>query len=110
MICELPADAPMSDSELLAALRRHALAALALHSGLEQASVTPVTGLGPLQSQIDASFVEIAAALRADRPPGPLPPLRQTERALPPEASVRIGAEADVMVDAINSMADLLAK
>ena len=95
---------------LLAALRRHALAALALHSGLEQASVAPVHGLGPLQSEINASLVEIASALRGDRPPGPLPPLRQTERALPPEASARIGAEADAMVDAINSIADLLDK
>ena len=94
---------------LLAALRRHALAALALHSGLEQPSVTPVHGLGPLRTEIDASLAEIAAALRADRPPGPLPPLRQTERSLPPEASARIGAETDAMVDAINSMADLLA-
>ena len=94
---------------LLAALRRHALAALALHSGLEAAAVAPVPGLGPLRAEIDASLAEIAAALREDRPPGLLPPLRQTERALPAEAAARVGAEADAMVDAINSMADLLA-
>jgi len=93
---------------LLAALRRNALAALALHSGLEQESAAVVQGLSPLRSEIDASLAEIAAALREDRPPGPLPPLRQTERALPPEASQRVGAEADAMVDAIKSMADLL--
>ena len=93
---------------LLAALRRNALAALSLHSGLEQESVAPVTGLEPLPSQIDASLAEIAAALREDRAPGPLPPLRQTERVLPSAAKTRIGAEADAMVDAINSMADLL--
>ena len=93
---------------LLAALRRHALAALALHSGLEQAAHGPVPGLAPLRSEIDASLAEIAAALREDRPPGVLPPLRQTERALGTEASALVGAEADAMVDAIKSMADLL--
>lgn len=94
---------------LLAALRRHALAALALHSGLEQGAQPGVPGLAPFRSQIDASLATLADALRSNRPPDPLPPLRQTERALPPQASSRIGAEADAMVDAINTMGDLLA-
>jgi hypothetical protein len=94
---------------LLAALRRHALAALALHSGLEQASIAAVPGLGLLRSQIDTSLAMITDALRHNRAPDALPPLRQTERALPAEAVARIGAEADAMVDAIKSMADLLA-
>jgi len=93
---------------LLAALRRHALAALALHSGLEQEPVTAVPGLREFRSQVDRSLALLADALREGRPPDPLPPLRQTERALPPAAVSRIGAEADAMVDAINSMADLL--
>lgn len=95
---------------LLAALRRHALAALSLHSGLEHPTLTAVPGVGPLRSQIDESLASLADALRADRPPAALPPLRETERALPPDAATRIGAEADAMVDAIDSMADLLAR
>ena len=94
---------------LLAALRRHALAALALHSGLEQASTTAVDGIAALRSEIDTSLALVAQALRTNRPPDSLPPLRQTERALPADAVARIGAEADAMVDAIKSMADLLA-
>ena len=93
---------------LLAASRRHALGALALHSGLEQGSMAPVPGIGLLRSQIDASLAEIAAALREDRAPAPLPPLRQTERGLDADATARLGAEADAMVDAINAMAELL--
>ena len=93
---------------LLAALRRHALAALALHSGLDEGLPTPVPGLGPFRAQVDDSLGLLADALREARAPDPMPPLRQTERALAPEASARLGAEADAMVEAINSMDDLL--
>ena len=93
---------------LLAAIRRHALAALALHSTLDQRDASPLPGLARFRSEVDASLGLLAAAVRDGRPSDALPPLRQTERALPPETSARIGAEADAMVDAINSIADLL--
>ena len=93
---------------LLAALRRHALAALALHAGLERGSPAPVAGLSTLADQIVASLSALAAAVRTGSAPPPLPPLRQTQAALDETAGSIVGEETDLMVDSIKTMAELL--
>jgi hypothetical protein len=94
---------------LLAALRRHSLAALALHAGVERGVEAPIPGLAPLAGQIRDSLSLLAAALRAGTPPPTLPPLRATQRALDPGTLSVIHDETDMMVDGINTMAELLA-
>ena len=93
---------------LLAALRRHALAALALHAGLERGVREPVRGMGRLGAEMTASLAALAHAVRAGVAPPPLPPLRQTQLALGATDAL-VGEETDLMVDSINTIADLLA-
>lgn len=92
---------------LLAALRRHALAALALHAGLERGVHEPVRGMGRLGAEMTASLASLAHALRSGVAPPRLPPLRQTRRALGATDAL-VDAETDLMVDSINTAADLL--
>jgi uncharacterized membrane protein YccC len=93
---------------LLAALRRHALAALALHAGLERGVREPVHGMGRLGAEMTASLASLAHAVRAGVTPPPLPPLRQTQLALGATDAL-VGEETDLMVDSIKTMAELLA-
>ena len=93
---------------LLAALRRHALAALALHAGLERGVREPVHGMGRLGAEMTASLASLAQAVRAGVPPPPLPPLRQTQLALGATDAL-VGEETDLMVDSIKTMSELLA-
>lgn len=93
---------------LLAATRRHALAALALHAGLEQGVDEPVAGIARLTTQMTASLRALAAALRTGAPVPALPPLRQTQLALAAGSGV-LRDETDLMVDSVNTMAALLA-
>ncbi len=93
---------------LLAAIRRHALAALALHAGLEQDGSAPVPGVAALASQMTTSLRALAEALRTGTVPAPLPPLRQTQLALASGSGV-LNDETDLMVDSVNTMAELLA-
>ena len=94
---------------LLAALRRHSLAALALHAGLERGGAAPIPGLAPLAGQMREGLARLAAALRDGTSPLPMPPLRATERAMAPDTLTVIREETDIMVDSINTMAELLA-
>ncbi len=93
---------------LLAATRRHALAALALHAGLEQGVNEPVAGIARLTTQMTASLRALAAALRTGAPVPALPPLRQSQLALAAGSGV-LKDETDLMVDSVNTMAALLA-
>jgi uncharacterized membrane protein YccC len=93
---------------LLAALRRHALGALALHAGLERGVSAPVGGMALLKDQMTWSLKALADAVRAGTPPPSLPPLRQTQLALTPAADTLVVDETDLMVDSINTMAELL--
>jgi uncharacterized membrane protein YccC len=111
MLAEPPSRAalpPRTALGLLAALRRHALAALALHAGLERGLSAPVGGMASLEDQMTGSLKALAGAVRAGTPPPPLPPLRQTHLALAPAADTLVLDETDLMVDSINTMADLL--
>jgi hypothetical protein len=51
----------------------------------------------------------LADAVRTGSAPPPLPPLRQTQRALRGDADAAVGDETDLMVDSINTIAELLA-
>jgi uncharacterized membrane protein YccC len=93
---------------LLAAIRRHALAALALHAGLERGVGAPVRGIDGLAQEMATSLASLAAALRDGTAPVPLPPLRQTQLALNTATQDIVRDETDLMVDSVNTMADLL--
>jgi uncharacterized membrane protein YccC len=93
---------------LLAALRRHALAALALDAGVERGVPAPVDGIARLTEQVIVSLEILAGSVRTGTPPSALPPLRDTERALRPALGAAVTVEIDLMVDSINGMADLL--
>jgi len=101
--------APRAAVGLLAALRRNALAALALMAGAERGLQEPVSGVAQLTSEIETSLAAIATALTSGDAPAPLPPLRRTQLALSPSAKAALGTETDLMVDSINTMAELLA-
>ena len=95
---------------LLAAIRRHALAALALHAGLERGVPHPVPGVKELSRQMSASLSVLAQSLRSGTPPPPLPPLRQTQLALNVATDDLVRDETDLMVDSVNTIASLLAR
>jgi uncharacterized membrane protein YccC len=91
---------------LLAALRRNALAALAVHAGIERGPVHAIPAVAPLLTDLRTAFARLAAAVRSGDAPDALPPLRQRHAALAHESV--IGPETDLMVDSVNTMAELL--
>lgn len=101
--------APRAAVGLLAALRRHALAALSLHAGLDRGVPQAVPGVRLLGEQLTASLQAIADAVRSGSQPAPLPPLRETQLAMAPSADALVGQETDLMVDSVKTMAELLA-
>jgi uncharacterized membrane protein YccC len=110
MLAEPPRRAaltPATSVGLLAALRRHALAALALHAGLERGVTAPVAGMTQLANEITGSLAALASAVRSGHPPPSLPPLRQTQLALGATDAL-VGEETDLMVDSIKTIASLL--
>jgi hypothetical protein len=94
---------------ILAALRRHALAAMALHAGLERGVEAPVPGIAPLQAQTASALATLAAALEAGTPPAPLPDLRGAQLALGASDAL-VNEETDLMVDSVNTIASLLSQ
>lgn len=98
---------PRAAVGLLAALRRHALGALALHAGLERGVREPVLGMAELAAQMTAALASLAAAVRSGDTPGPLPDLRQTQLALGATEAL-VNAETDLMVDSVKTVASLL--
>ena len=101
---------PRIATGLLAAIRRNALTALALHAGVERGVPAPSPKLAPLAAAIKESLSLLAEAVREGHAPRPLPPLRQTHRAISGEISSSVEHEADLMVDTINTLAELLTK
>ncbi|MEN3337357.1 MAG: hypothetical protein V7647_1033 [Acidobacteriota bacterium] len=95
---------------LLAGIRRHALAALALHAGLENGVAQPVRGIEELSAHMASSLALLAAAIRGGTRPPPLPPLRQTQRALNTATNDLVRDETDLMVDSVNTIASLLGR
>jgi uncharacterized membrane protein YccC len=99
---------PRVATGLLAAIRRNALAALALHAGVQRGIVTPSPKLASLAADMKESLSILAQAVGDARAPRPLPPLRQTHRATSGAISPLVEHETDLMVDAIKTMAELL--
>ena len=95
-------------SSVLATTRRHALAALALQARIEREDNPPRPELEPLAKQIDETFRALAHALRTGTPPRDLPPLRATQEALRTVTSSSIVDETDVIVDSLNTIAQML--
>lgn len=93
---------------VLAALRRHSLAALALHAGLERGVRQPVEGMARLADEMTAALSMLAEAMRSGVAPPPLPDLRATQLALGPSEAL-VNTETDLMVDSVNTIAALLA-
>jgi len=95
---------------LLAAFRRHALAALALHAGIERGIDRPSPEMAPLSAEMTTSLLMLAKAARTGTPPPPLPPLRQIQLAFAKSVGPIAGEETDLMVDGVNTMAELLTR
>ena len=95
-------------TKLPAEQRWNALAALALHAGLERGVPAAVTGMAPLAAGMKAGLKSVAGAVRSGGVPAPFPPLRQMQLALAPTVDTVVVDETDLMVDSINTMADLL--
>jgi uncharacterized membrane protein YccC len=91
---------------LLAALRRHALAALAIHASLENGQAHAVAGAKQFLGDLRLAFERIEASVRSGVRPEALPPLRQDHAALAGDPA--IGVETDVMVDSVNTMGEIL--
>ncbi len=94
---------------LLAALRRHALASLALHAGLERGVRAPVPGMAKLRDEMTAALGSLADAVRGGTAPPPMPNLRATQLALG-KSDALVNAETDLLVDSVNTVAGLLAQ
>ena len=108
---EPPASArfdPQLALSLLAAFRRYALGALALHAGLDDRPTHPKPELAPLHDQIVASFRTLATALRSGTPPAVLPPLRETHSKLQTNTDPALAEQTDVLVDSVNTLGSLL--
>jgi uncharacterized membrane protein YccC len=99
---------PQVAIDVLAALRRNALAALALHAAVERGVGAAQPGVAPLRQLIDRRLDELASAVRSGTPAHDMPELRRAQLALPVSAAERLGPETDIMVDAINTIAVLL--
>jgi uncharacterized membrane protein YccC len=103
----IDADAAVS---VLATIRRHALAALALQARIEREDNPPRPELEPLAKQIDETFRALAHTLRTGTPLRGLPLLRATQEALRTVTSSSIVNETDVIVDSLNTVAQMLGK
>lgn len=101
---------PRAATGLLAAIRRNALTALALHAGVERGVTTPSPKVAQLALEMRDSLSALAEAVGRERAPRALPPLRQTHLAMSGQINPLVEHETDLMVDAINTMADLLTK
>ena len=94
---------------ILAALRRHALAALALHAGLERGVGAAVTGMAPLATAMTGALAALADALEHGSTVPALADLRALQLALGASDAL-VNDETDLMVDSVNTIAALLAR
>jgi uncharacterized membrane protein YccC len=112
MLGEPPAAAGHIDAgvglSLLAAFRRYVLGALALHAGLDRKPAVARPELKRLADQIGDALDVQATALRSRTPPGPLPPLTDTQVALQGVADAALAEHTGMMVDSVNTIAGLL--
>jgi uncharacterized membrane protein YccC len=102
-----PVDPEMALS-LLAAFRRYALGALALHAGLDQKPAVTRPKLDPLGRQIADSLEVLATALRTRAAPGPMPPLVDTQLSVQSTVDPALAEQTGMMIDSITTVAALL--
>jgi uncharacterized membrane protein YccC len=95
---------------VLAAVRRFALAALALHADLDAGRFEPAPAVGPFAAQVRQASLALADAVRSGRAPAAWPPLRATQLALGTLAGARLTRETDVFVDSLDTMRDLVVR
>ena len=87
-----------------------ALAALSLHAGLEHDVSDPLPAIRELASQVGSGLIALATAVREQSGPPALPPLLQTQLALATASGDAVSDETALIVEAIDTMAELLAK
>jgi uncharacterized membrane protein YccC len=101
---------PRTAVGLVAAARRNALAALSLHAGLEHDVSDALPAIRELASQVGSSLMLLATAGRERSGPPSLPPLRRTQLALATASDDAVSDETALIVDSIDTIAELLAK
>ena len=101
---------PRTAVGLVGAARRNALAALSLHAGLERDVADALPAIRELASQVGSSLMSLATAVRERSGPPALSPLLQTQLALAMASDDAVSDEAALIVDSIDTMAELLAK
>ena len=94
---------------LLATTRRHALAALALQARID-GTRPPRPELEPLAAQMTRPFARSRTRFGPARRLEALPPLRATQEQLRAVTRSSLVDETDVIVDSLNTMAEMLGK
>lgn len=93
---------------LVGAAGRNALAALSLHAGLDRDGRGTVPAIEGISGQVGFSLMTLATSVRTRSGRPVLPPLRQAQRALASRSVDTIADETGLIVDSIETMADLL--
>lgn len=101
---------PRTAVGLVGAVRRNALAALSLHAGLQHNAHGAVPAIRELALQVGSGLMTLSTAVRNRSGKPALPPLRQTQLALAKASDDAISDEAALIVDSIETMAELLGK
>jgi uncharacterized membrane protein YccC len=101
---------PHTAAGLVGAVRRNALAALSLHAGLERHTHDALPAIQELSSQARSSMMAVAAAVRRRSGPPALTSLRQTQLALADTPGDSVSDETALIVDSIETMAELIRK
>ncbi|HQZ38330.1 MAG TPA: FUSC family protein [Vicinamibacterales bacterium] len=101
---------PRTAGGIVGAIRRNALAALSLHAGLEHDGRGGLPGVQALASQAASSLMTLATAVREHTVPPRFPLLRQAQLALATAANDVVSDETNLIVDSIDTMAELLEK
>jgi hypothetical protein len=95
---------------IVGAVRQNALAALSLHAGLERENRIVAPTIAYLVSPIANSLLKLAETVRASSAPPPIALLDHTQYALATIPHGAIRDEISLMVDSIETIAELLAK
>lgn len=101
---------PRTAVGIVAALRRSALAALSLHAGLEREMRAAVPGVEDLASRVSSSLLTLATAARMRSALRRLTALRGTPIADATGSNDAVRDETDLILDSIETIAELLAK
>lgn len=101
---------PRTAVGIVGAIRRNALATLSLHAGLERDGRGALPGIRELASQAASSLMTLATAVRERLVPPRLPLLRHTQLALAAAANDVVSDETDLIVDSIDTIAELLVR